>query len=382
MPVPRQSTLPAASVIIPSLLLAGILTATADPVAFQGLGFLSEPDAYTRAYGISADGSTVIGGSAIGEYFWSFRWSNGMMTALPKSNASNIAISQGHAVSADGSVIVGMEFDLNTYTTSGYRWSAVDGLQVLPYETGVVNNNVGSADAVSADGSVIAGYGPSAFLWTTADSVTSLPHLTGGENDYSHAHGISADGTVIVGASDSTEGEFAFRWTEVDGTQQLNIPDASWSDAMGISGDASTIVGAFSVGASASETAFAWTALGVVTLSALSIDEGTISRATATSSDGVWAVGESAGRAALWDTRTGSIWDINDIVASQLDFTGWTLETATGISADGKKIVGNGLNPDGTPAGWIIDLNAVPEPSSTGLMAVAMGGLLLRRRRD
>lgn len=374
MPVPRQSA-------IPSLLLAGVLTATADPVAFQGLGFLSEPDAYTRAYGISADGSTVIGGSAIGEYFWSFRWTNGVMTALPKSNASNIAISQGHAVSADGSVIVGMEFDLNTYTTSGYRWSATDGLQVLPYETGVVNNNVGSADAISADGSVIAGYAPSAFRWTTADSITSLPHLPGGEDDYSHAHGISADGTIIVGASDSTEGEFAFRWTEADGTQQLNIPDASWSDAMGISGSGTTIVGAFSIGTSSSETAFAWTSLGVVTMSSLSIDEGTISRATTSSFDGIWAVGESAGRAALWDTRTGSVWDINDIVSSQPDFTGWTLETATGISADGKKIVGNGLNPDGTPSGWIIDLNAIPEPSSTGLLAFAIGSLLLRRRR-
>lgn len=374
MPVPRQSA-------IPSLLLAGVLTASADPVAFQGLGFLSEPDAYTRAYGISADGSTVIGGSAIGEYFWSFRWSNGVMTALPKSNASNIAISQGHAVSADGSVIVGMEFDLGTYTTSGYRWSAMDGLQILPYQTGVVDNNVGSADAVSADGSVIAGYAPSAFRWTTADSVTSLPHLPGGEDDYSHAHGISADGTIIVGASDSTEGEFAFRWTEVDGTQQLDIPDASWSDAMGISGSGTTIVGAFSLGASTSETAFAWTTLGVVTMSALSIDEGTISRATATSFDGTWAVGESAGRAALWDTRTGSVWDFNDIVASQTGFTGWTLETATGISADGKKIVGNGLDANGVPAGWIIDLNAIPEPSSTGLLAAALGSLLLRRKR-
>lgn len=381
MPVSRQSSLSVASGLVSSLLLAGSLAAAADPVAFQGLGFLSEPDAYTRAYGISADGSTVIGGSAIGEYFWSFRWSNGVMTALPKSNAANIAISQGNAVSADGSVIVGMEFNLDTYTTSGYRWSATDGLQVLPYETGTVDNNVGSADAISADGSVIAGYAPSASRWTTADDVTSLPHLPGGEDDFSHAHGISADGSVIVGASDSTEGEFAFRWTEADGTQQLNIPDASWSDAMGISGDGSTIVGAFSVGISNSETAFAWTALGVVTMSSLSIDGDIISRATATSFDGVWAVGESDGRAALWDTRTGSVWDINDIVASQPGFTGWTLDSATGISADGKKIVGNGTNADGTPSGWIIDLNAVPEPSSTGLVAVAVGAITLRRRR-
>lgn len=381
MLMPRKPN-PFLSGIFPALFLAGPLAAVPlEPVPFQGLGFLSQPDAYTKAYGISADGSTVVGGSAIGEYFWSFRWSAGVMTALPKSDPMNIAISQGNSVSADGSVIVGMEFDLSTNTTRGYRWSAADGLQLLPYETGVVNNNFGTSDAISADGSVIAGSAPSAYRWTTADGVTSLPHLPGGENGFSHAHGLSADGSVIVGASDSTDGEFAFRWTEADGTELIDIPDASWSDAMGISGDASTIVGAFSVGASTSETAFAWTALGVVTLSSLSMDEGTVSYACATSYDGLWAVGNSDDRAALWNTRTGSVWDLNALLGGQSGFAGWTLESATGISADGTKIVGNGLNPEGIPEAWIVDLTAVPETSSTAVLAFGIGSILLRRRR-
>jgi probable HAF family extracellular repeat protein len=367
---------------ISCLFLAGTLMATgADPVAFQGLGFLSEPDAYSKAYGISADGSTVVGGSAIGEYFWSYHWTGGVMTAIPKSNVTNIAISQGHAVSTDGAVIVGLEFDLSSNTTAGYRWSEADGLQVLPYETGVINNNFGTADAISGDGTVIAGSGPNAFRWTAADGVVSLPLLPGGGGGFSHAHGISADGSVIVGASDATDGEFAFRWTEAEGTQQLAIPDASWSDAMGISADASTIVGSFSVGASLSQTAFAWTALGVVTLSSLSMDEGTISQAYATSHTGLWAVGDSDERAALWNTGSGEVWDLNVLLGGQSAYAGWTLESATGISADGTKIVGNGLNPNGIPEAWIVDLTAVPEPSSTGLLAVGIGSLLLRRRR-
>lgn len=365
------------------LLASPLMAAPLEPVAFQGLGFLSQPDAFSKAYGISADGSTVVGGSAIGEYFWSYSWSGGVMTPIQKSNPTNIAISQGHAVSADGAVIVGLEFDLSSTTTSGYRWSQAHGLQILPYETGVLNNNFGTADAISADGSVIAGSGPNAFRWTEADGVVSLPLLPGGEGGFSHAHGISADGSVIVGASDAADGgEFAFRWTEADGTQQLSIPDASWSDAMGISGDASTIVGTFSVGASLSQTAFAWTALGVVTLSSLSIDEGTISQVYSTSHDGLWAVGDSDKRAALWNTRTGEVWDLNVLLGGQSGFSGWTLESATGISADGKKIVGNGKNGTDIPEAWIIDLAAIPEPSSLALLAFGIGSLLLHRRKN
>ena len=36
-----------------------------------------------------------------------------------------------------------------------------------------------------------------------------------------------------------------------------------------------------------------------------------------------------------------------------LDLTGWTLTSATGVSADGSTIVGEGMNPDGFNEGWI-----------------------------
>ncbi|GAA5125755.1 hypothetical protein JIN84_14625 [Luteolibacter yonseiensis] len=366
--------------------LSSLLTACAattmavEGALFQGLGFLSEPDAYSTAYGLSADGSTVVGGSAIGEFLWSYRWKDGVMTPIPKSSEADVPLSQGHAVSADGSVVVGMELDLTAGTVTGYRWSEAGGLVTLPYETGVVDNNYGTADVVSADGSVVAGSGPNAFRWTAADGITSIPLLPGGESGMSHVHGISGDGSTIVGASSATDGEFAFVWSEAEGTRTIAIPDASWSDAMGISADGSTIVGAFSVGASTSQTAFAWTAAGLVTMSSLSIEEGTISQTYALTSDGQWAVGVSNDLAALWDTRTGDVWDLNAFLAGQAAFAGWTLEDATGISANGLKIVGNGLNAEGIPEAWMIDLASIPEPSCGAMLALGIA-MTFRRRR-
>lgn len=74
-----------------------------------------------------------------------------------------------------------------------------------------------SAHAVSADGSVIVGSGTSAsgteaFKWTSAGGMIGLGNLTGGTFD-SSASGISADGSVIVGRGYSSSGKEAFRWT-------------------------------------------------------------------------------------------------------------------------------------------------------------------------
>ena len=62
------------------------------------------------------------------------------------------------------------------------------------------------------------------------------------------------------------------------------------------------------------------------------------------------------------------------------NLTGWTLGGATGVSADGRMIVGYGSNPDGKGEAWIA---TVPEPSTLVLAALGTGGLLvvLRRKR-
>src|SRR5687768_16191136 len=89
--------------------------------AFHGLGFLETGTGmrYSEAMAISADGSTIVGGSSIDgtpepddDVFWSFRWTEATgMQALPKTSEANVPLSRAYAVSADGSVIVGHEYN-------------------------------------------------------------------------------------------------------------------------------------------------------------------------------------------------------------------------------------------------------------------------------
>ena len=81
-------------------------------------------------------------------------------------------------------------------------------LGFLPGDTG------SDARGVSSDGAVVVGSSDSgtleAFRWT-GGVMTGLGDLPGG-TFYGFANGVSADGAVVVGASDSRTLE-AFRWT-------------------------------------------------------------------------------------------------------------------------------------------------------------------------
>ena len=127
--------------------------------------------------------------------------------------------------------------------------------------------------------------------------------------------------------------------------------------------------------------AFRWTqATGMVGLGDLA--SGTCFRqAYAVSADGevVVGFGNKSGEdgAFMWTEEQG-VRNIRDILVNEcnLDLAGWSLSEATGVSADGRTIVGYGLNPDGNTEAWIATL---PEPATLSLLAV--GGLLALRRR-
>ena len=57
---------------------------------------------------------------------------------------------------------------------------------------------------------------------------------------------------------------------------------------------------------------------------------------------------------------------------------GWRLDSAEAISADGRTIVGGGINPAGDSEAYLVVL---PEPSAAALMLVGYGVLLRRRRK-
>lgn len=99
------------------------------------------------------------------------------------------------------------------------------------------------------------------------------------------------------------------------------------------------------------------------------------------SGDGKIIVGTSGSsiglQAFLWEEEN-EMQNLNELLPNEygLDISGWILQKATGISDDGTKIVGYGINPDGFTEGWIA---SIPEPCT--LVLLSFGGLACLKRR-
>jgi probable HAF family extracellular repeat protein len=203
----------------------------------------------------------------------------------------------------------------------------------------------GEANAVSGDGSVIVGVsdsgtGVEAFRWTATGGIIGLGDLPGG-NFFSVAEDVSADGSVVVGLGASASGAEAFRWTESGGMVGLgDLPGGRFESTAegGVSADGSVVVG-YSDSA-AGQQAFIWTA--------------------------------ERGMESLRDAL---------IAGGATGLEGWNLTRATGVSADGRTIVGIEIVAFGRNRAWIATFPPVPEPSALLLSAFGMANLLVVRRR-
>jgi probable HAF family extracellular repeat protein len=157
--------------------------------------------------------------------------------------------SEAYGVSADGSVVVGWARNA-AGRWRAFRWTAAEGMRDL----GTLGGGESEAHGVSADGSVVVGWAENAaekrraFRWTAADGMQDLGTLGG---DESVAYGVSADGSVVVGWAYNAAGDRrAFRWTAAGGMEDLNITYAhlltdgsELREAYAISPDGRYIVG-------------------------------------------------------------------------------------------------------------------------------------------
>jgi probable HAF family extracellular repeat protein len=371
--------------------LSGVLAACmgatdANAAQFMGLGDLPGGPFISSASGVSADGSVVVGRSAVRRvikpgvpfpqqftFYRAFRWTQEAgMVGLGTLSSSTDATSFGHAVSADGSTVVGVS-GVQTTTTSlpsqaeAFRWTEATGMIGLGHLPGGVTS---VAYDVSENGSVIVGRsgsapGQQAFRWTQNSGIVGLGDLPGGAFT-SEAYGVSADGTITVGEGISRSGYEAFRRRR--GSAMVGLGDLPGGDflssASAVSDDGSVVVGyGSSAEGDVGREAFRWTQSGGI--AGLGRPEGfEISRANAVSADGSVVVGDAispGNEAFIWDAVHGMRL-LRDALVNEfglgINLSGWTLNSATGVSADGQVIVGYGRNPSGGTEAWIARLDA------------------------
>lgn len=187
------------------------------------------------------------------------------------------------------------------------------------------------ATGVTPDGAVVVGYsqtasGIEAFRWTLPSGMTPLGDLAGGSVEC-YVNAISADGSTLVGTGTGPNGYEAFRWTASQGFVGL---------------------GDFPGGISQSG-------------------------ATATNADGSVIVGNgrtALGSEAFYWTASLGLRGLRQILVEDygLDLAGWVLRDATGVSADGKTVCGWGTDPNGSPQAFVAYL---PGRAVKGLLAIA-----------
>ncbi len=162
----------------------------------QTCGFL--PD--VPAVDVSADGTVVVGTAVAnlggGSYNWrAFRWtaSTGMQNLGTLGGES-----RAYAISADGSTVVGTSDFTGSQQFTPFRWTSATGMQ----DIGDPNRDAVSAWGVSLNGSTIVGGGRYAFRWTATGGIEDLNQTyfsLVGYSSLNWATDISSNGRYIVG---------------------------------------------------------------------------------------------------------------------------------------------------------------------------------------
>ena len=383
-----------------SILMCGLAIALAPSVAaavsFHGLGYLPNHTTASAGLAVSADGTTAVGSSSFfsleTERTQAYRWTaaGGMqgLGDLPGGAQGSF----GRGVSADGSVVVGLGSPSGR--GKAVRWTAATGMVSIGTLPG---DGFSIAEDVSNDGSVVVGTSAlqnlgslnSAFRWTAAGGMVDIGDLPGGATT-TDAQAVSADGQFIVGSSASSNGTEAFLWSEAAG--MIGLGDLVSSDYMSfardISDDGTTVVGTRGTGQQGQQQnvqAWRWTASeGMTELNdPTGIFTGRLI-ATAVSGDGSVIVGYGTSTfgfedAFIW-TATDGMRRLKEVLVSDYGLTeaaAWSLGQPTGISADGRTIVGSGFFGNKDQA-WIA---TIPEPRTALLLATGLLALAGRGRR-
>jgi DNA-binding beta-propeller fold protein YncE/uncharacterized membrane protein len=320
---------------------------------FLGLGDLPGGGHASVALDVSADGRVVVGHGSTPDGVCAFRWEAGQLDAI--GPATSVAM----GTSADGTVVAGTVTD--AAGSRPFRWAA-GVLERLEPRAG------GEARAVSADGRSIVGQGPDGAAWMWRDGRT-WPLEPPGSARQLLPRGLSHDGTILVGSASGAEGTRAFR---SPGPAPLPcLPGGgAWAEARAVN--------ATGAAAGASDSWWGiepclWIGLEPHPLGGISDHHELFGYAIDLSSDGAVVVGAAEDdqgdlEAFIWRADRG-MRSIRRALQEEFELhaAGWILIEATGVSADGRTIVGYGRNPRGETEAWLARWPARPCAAAAGV---------------
>lgn len=177
-----------------------------------GLGWIDQTARLSQAFGVSADGSTIVGSDSV----QAMRWTQAEgMVGLGKGQGALAARATG--ISADRTTVIGLNgYNAQNDANRAFRWTAAEGMIDLGVLSG---DQFSEARAVSGDGSVIVGVSgikfvtSRPFIWDKTNGIRDLQAVLVQDNPnlanwtLISADAISADGKTITGSGTNPNGD-------------------------------------------------------------------------------------------------------------------------------------------------------------------------------
>ncbi len=297
---------------------------------------------------VSANGAYAVGSTLGGE---GFRWTAATGTEEVLSGL-DVALGINNLGTVSGAIPVNGGVGNQGQDLGAFQAVATDPVQL----TSPLQSNSNGYD-VADDGTVVGlsfgdnFVGPAiAFIWTEAEGMAALP--VNRPDTYSRANVISADGHVIAGWNDQEDGfRTAVAWTDQVPTDIVDRDGLAVGEADGISVDGMFVVGSSYTDIDGNTGSWRWNSH-----SNTLILVPTMTFAFGVTANGNTVVGNTGffddppRAAVIWRKDVGSMM-LADYLAEQNIIVpdGWDLSGGlTGISADGRTIVGWGTGPLGT----------------------------------
>ncbi|SFN10054.1 Por secretion system C-terminal sorting domain-containing protein [Chryseobacterium oleae] len=252
--------------------------------------------------------------------------------------------------------------EISTYDTASTSWSNHGGLVPTGWD-----GHVSSTWGMTSDGNTIVGLGwvtagsAHAVKWDATNGVTDLGSIV--PNRSSRANAINADGSVIVGWQDQDNGtRSGAQW--VNGVESF-ITDSNGDyvgEAGDVSADGTTIIGA------AMPNPYVWNSVsGVTYITHPNSSAFFRGGATGISADGKKVVGffrpfaapPMSGEGFIWTAAGGRV-NLNDYaVGLGINTQGVNMSLPLAISQDGRRVAGIGTNASNQIVAFYLDLSKI-----------------------